>query len=116
MGPKTVADDLSEARRIVIEGLGGYSIRVYLFGSRARGEGGRASDIDIAVLAPEPLPGWVLSEVRERIEESRIPFKVDIIDLSTTDPAFRERVLKEGVPWHEPESTWGSQRLGRLRS
>ena len=104
MSPKTAADDLTEARRIVLESLGMHPVRVYLFGSRARGEEGRASDIDIAVLSSEPLPGWILSEVRERLDESQIPFKVDVIDLSTMDPAFRERVLKEGVPWNGPES------------
>lgn len=116
MGPKTATEDLAEARRIVLECLGTHPVRVYLFGSRARGEEGRASDIDIAILPLQPLPGWVISNVRERLEESRIPLRVDVVDLSTTDPEFRARVLEEGVPWNAPESAWGSQRLGRLLS
>lgn len=59
MGPKTAAENLAEARRIVLKCLGTHPVRVYLFGSRARGEEGRASDIDIAILPLQPLPGWV---------------------------------------------------------
>ncbi len=101
---KTAVDDLAEARRIVRECLGSYNVRVYLFGSRALGKAGPASDIDIAVLPSEPLPPWILSDLRERLEESRIPFKADVVDLSTADPAFQARVIKEGILWNEPES------------
>jgi len=31
--------------------------------------------------------------------ESTVPFAVDLIDLSSVDPAFRRRVLQEGIPW-----------------
>ena len=47
--------DLDEARRIVLEGLRPHAARVWLFGSRAHGEAGRAPDIDVAVL-PEEVP------------------------------------------------------------
>ncbi|GGN00171.1 hypothetical protein GCM10007092_12730 [Thermus composti] len=33
----------------------GTGTRLFLFGSFARGEGGRASDLDLALLAPTPL-------------------------------------------------------------
>jgi len=42
-------DDLKEARRIVLDKLRGVPARVFLFGSRARGDTRRASDIDIAI-------------------------------------------------------------------
>ncbi len=91
--------DLAEAGRIIREGLNGCRARVYLFGSRARGEGGRSSDIDVAVLPLSPLPGWILSALREDLEESRVPYRVDLVDLSMADPSFRELVLREGRLW-----------------
>jgi hypothetical protein len=102
--PKTAVHDLDEVRRIVLEGLAGYAARVYLFGSHARGTETRTSDIDVAILPLEPLPPWVLSVLRGELEESQILSRVDLVDLSMTDPAFRERVLQEGVVWSEPEN------------
>ena len=96
--------DLAEVRRIVLEGLRGQRARVYLFGSRVRGLSGRASDIDVAVLPLEPLSPGTLSAIREALEKSRVPYCVDLVDLSDADPAFRERVLAEGVLWNGSES------------
>jgi predicted nucleotidyltransferase len=55
---------LTQVRQIVLDQLKGYSVQVYLFGSRARGEAGARSDIDVGIWPTEPLPPWVLSEVR----------------------------------------------------
>lgn len=91
--------DLQEVRRIVQEGLAGRPVRVYLFGSWAKGSAKRASDIDVAVFPLAPLPEGMLSEIREALEESQIARRVDLVDLSETTPEFRERVLQEGILW-----------------
>ena len=49
-------DDVDEVRRIVLNGLKGYRARVFLFGSWAKGDAGRTSDIDFAVLPLDPFP------------------------------------------------------------
>lgn len=90
---------LDEVRRIVLDGLRNHQVRVYLFGSRARGQSGRSSDIDVAVLSAEPLPPGVLSTIRENLEESNVPYTVDLVDLTRADPAFRDRVIREGTLW-----------------
>jgi predicted nucleotidyltransferase len=91
--------DLREVRRIVMRGLAGRRARVYLFGSWARGEASRVSDIDVAILPIEPLPLGLLAELQEDLEESSSLYSVDLVDLSTTSDAFRARVLSEGLPW-----------------
>jgi predicted nucleotidyltransferase len=96
--------DLAEVRRLVLEGLAGYAVSVYLFGSHARGTARRTSDIDVAILPFEPIPAWALSALRGVLEESRVPYQVDLVDLSMADPTFRERVMQEGVVWNTPES------------
>lgn len=91
--------DLEEARRIVLDALGRYRVRVWLFGSRARGDAVRGSDIDIAVLALEPLPEGLLEETRQALEDSQVLFPVDLVDLSTAEPELRKRVEREGISW-----------------
>jgi predicted nucleotidyltransferase len=91
--------DLAEVRRIVQQGLAGRQARIYLFGSWATGLSCRTSDIDVAVLPLEPFPSGLLSEIREALEESRILYPVELVDLSKTTPEFRDRVLKEGILW-----------------
>ncbi len=70
-----------------------------LFGSRAKGCAARASDVDVAVLPLQPLPGGLLSSIREALEESSVPWRVDLVDLSEVDEPFRSRVLEEGIEW-----------------
>jgi predicted nucleotidyltransferase len=91
---------LTEARRIVQKVLGQHAVRIFLCGSRARGHAAPQSDIDIAVLPLRPLPPDALSDLREALEESTIPYDVDIIDLSAVDESFRNKVLSEGVAWN----------------
>lgn len=86
-------------RSIVTEGLQGHSVRVFLFGSRARGDARPGSDFDVALLAKEPLPRDKLSRIREALEESHVPVTVDLVDLGEAPAALRAHVLKEGLEW-----------------
>lgn len=99
-----IGADLERVRHLLLEGLGGHSARVYLFGSRATGRARRTSDIDVAVWPLTDLPEGTLAAVREALEETTIPYTVDLIDLRDADASFRARVAAEGVLWHEPES------------
>lgn len=71
---------------------------IYLFGSRARGDAGMYSDIDIAIDSKKSLAA-LLSKVRFSIEESLIPYKVDLVELSKA-PYLKSIVKKEGIAWH----------------
>lgn len=97
----TAAWALNEARRIIREELRGQRAQVILFGSWARGTADRLSDIDVGIWPDDSFPGAVLVRLRERFEESQIPFHVDLVDLREMDEALRSRVLAEGVPWSE---------------
>jgi len=95
---------LAEVRSLVLRALGGPIATVYLFGSFASGAPHRASDIDVAIDSPSPLPRALLARLRERLEESRVPYRVDVVDLAEADPAFRERVRTTGRVWIERAS------------
>ena len=91
--------DLKMARDIILDELAGYRANVYLFGSRATGNAASTSDIDIALLPEEALPDGLLAKIREQLENSRIIYEVDLVDLSQAGETLRERVEKEGIQW-----------------
>ena len=92
-------NDLEAAKRIVLDRLASHPARVYLFGSQAAGSARRGSDIDIGVLPIDPLPDGLLFEIREALEGSRILSTVDLVDMSRIEPAFRQKIEREGLPW-----------------
>jgi predicted nucleotidyltransferase len=77
-----------------------YGARLLLFGSRARGGAGEKSDVDLALKAPTALPAEVLAEWREALEESRLPFRVDIVDYQIASPEMRAAIDAEGIEWN----------------
>ena len=99
--PVTTADPalLERVKGIVRGVLGHTPADVYLFGSWASGTQRSTSDIDVAIESAEPLPRALLASLREALEESTIPNRVDVVDLAETDAAFRDRVRREGIQW-----------------
>jgi hypothetical protein len=83
----------------VLSGLRGTRPKVFLFGSQARKEARASSDIDVAVLAETPVPPAVLARIRQVLEESAIPYEVDLVDLSRAEPLIVVAVLSEAIPW-----------------
>ena len=55
--------------------------------------------IDIAIDPLRALPSVLLAELRERLEESEVPYDVDIVDLSAASPEIRASVEREGARW-----------------
>ena len=86
---------LAQIKAILARVLRGKSCTVYLFGSRAAGAATASSDFDIAVLATEDI-SRELSIAREMLEESNIPFKVDLVDLRSASAAFRQQIPTQG--------------------
>lgn len=70
---------------------------VYLFGSRARQTARWNSDYDLWVDAD--VPERVIAEIVEKIDESFVPFKVDIVTTARLHDLFGERVRAEAQLW-----------------
>jgi hypothetical protein len=87
---------LREVRAVVARVVGELDATVYLFGFFASGTQRQTSDIDIAIESPTPLPRALLASLRDALEESRVPYRVDVVDLSEADVEFRERVRRTG--------------------
>jgi predicted nucleotidyltransferase len=74
--------------------------RAWLFGSRAGGKAGPASDIDIAV---EGLDASLRVEaLRERLNDLPLPYAVDVRGMeSIKNAALREHIARYGVLVYE---------------
>ena len=68
--------------------------RVYLFGSRARGDAGRSSDIGID--GSEPLDLAVLFKIKDSLEQIPTLYQFDLVDLNRASPKLRENARREG--------------------
>ena len=76
------------------------SCKVYLFGSRARGTNHLGSDIDIALDTGSKIAMQDIGMIKEAIEESQIPFFVDVVDFYSVSQEMREQIRKDGVLWN----------------
>jgi uncharacterized protein len=92
---------IEELRRMVLAALSGHDAAVWLLGSCARGEPQQRSDIDVAILPRGELPIGFFAELEAEIEESTIPYDVDVVDLRHADPALVGEVRREGVKWRD---------------
>lgn len=68
--------------------------QIFIFGSRVTGENQPFSDLDVGILAPKIIPGHLMVKIQEELENSRIPFKIDIVDFQKVSDPFRELALK----------------------
>ena len=77
---------------------------VRLFGSRATGTARRASDIDLAISAPDATADQWL-ELTEALDEVPIIYEFDVVRAERAhNPRLIEKIACEGVPIY-PEST-----------
>ena len=75
--------------------------KIYLSGSRARKSNRAGSDIDLALDANKKIDLSVLAKINESIEESKVPFFVDVVDLCSVDDDFKEKITKDMIPWKQ---------------
>ncbi len=90
---------LDELRRIVLSRVGPDDVRVFRFGSWARDDIHQASDIDLAVEPRRDFDASRLADLADALEESSIPYRVEVVDLRDADDRFRARVASEGIAW-----------------
>jgi hypothetical protein len=97
MESKVYENSLQLLRNIARDVFEGEDIMVILFGSRARGDYCETSDMDIGILPGGKVDKSKIVLFRERIDNSNIPYKVDLVDLSQASKEFTAMVLKEGI-------------------
>ncbi|HJY64361.1 MAG TPA: hypothetical protein VJ455_09410 [Ignavibacteria bacterium] len=74
---------------------------VFLFGS-AVSDILRANDVDIGVLGRKELPQNIKSVIYNVVEESVIPFRIDIVDFHVAGKRFKKIALSSIKVWNKP--------------
>jgi predicted nucleotidyltransferase len=101
----TLADDFP--RRLLIEDLAGRLARhpaverVWLFGSRARGDNFERSDIDLAVEAPAMDPYDWLKIKFDFEDQAPTLLLIDLVRLEDAPDHLREQIRDEGIVIYE---------------
>lgn len=84
---------LAEVKRILDEHVPGCEVRA--FGSRVTGRVKPWSDLDLAVIADQPLGFRRLGLLTEAFQESTLPFRVDVLDWHETSPSFQAIIAQQ---------------------
>ncbi|NVK42615.1 MAG: nucleotidyltransferase domain-containing protein [Oceanospirillaceae bacterium] len=95
-------DGNASIRRLVMELLSGAlgpGVDVFVFGSRARGNARKSSDLDILLCAAGPIDFSQLAEASEQLAESDLPFSVDLLDQARISESFKRRIASDLVNW-----------------
>lgn len=77
-------------QRILAKHVPGYEVRA--FGSRARKQARRYSDLDVVIITHKPLPLSTLANLADDFSESDLPWKVDVLDWAATSESFRQSI------------------------
>ena len=78
---------------------------VRLFGSRATGHARRASDIDLAISAPDATADQWL-ELTEALDEAPIIYEFDVVRTDRAhNPRLLDKIAREGVAIYSEKTT-----------
>lgn len=101
------SDDLyyfEMTKKVVLDHIDLDKYAVFLFGSQTSKPISRKSDIDIGILGTEKMPLSKIIEIKTVIDDSIIPFKVDIVDFFSANQEFKQVALQSIVIWNQPKS------------
>jgi uncharacterized protein len=76
-------------------------VKIYLFGSRARGTNGPKADIDIALDGGKQLPIEDVDEIKSMFKESNIMYQIDVVDVYQVSELMRNEIFKEKIIWKQ---------------
>ena len=79
-------------------------VSVFLFGSRADNNYRHDSDVDVGFWANEGLDKNLFIKINELLEESIVPYHIDLVDFSRTNESFRKIALKNIVIWNKTKN------------
>jgi type I restriction enzyme S subunit len=93
--------DLTQSQLGIVRGLLAHHVpdrEVRAFGSRVTGRARRWSDLDLVVMGREALQDLVLALLRADLEDSDLPFRVDLLEARDLPLAWAKGFESVSVP------------------
>ncbi|MCL4377989.1 MAG: nucleotidyltransferase domain-containing protein [Actinobacteria bacterium] len=84
-----------EIKEIIFHHIDPEKYKIFIFGSRVSGKSGKYSDYDIGILGKHSLSLSTIGFIKEEMDESNIPFQVDIVDFTTVSSNFKKIALSK---------------------
>jgi len=95
---------LELVKEITLKNLSSINVEVFLFGSRAASSELDKSDIDIGILGNKKVSSIIVSKLYEELEESVVPYHVDIVDFFNVDKEFRRLATQNKIVWKKKKN------------
>lgn len=88
---------LEHVKNIINSILQDTNLKIYVFGSRVTGKAKQYSDLDIALKANSEIDSDKITKIKFELEETTIPYKIDVIDLNVISDTFKKCIEKDLV-------------------
>ena len=82
-------------KEIIYRFLDPKEYQVFIFGSRAVGKSKKYSDYDVGIFGKKSVPATKMVLIEEALEESDLPYKVDVVDFSLVSADFKKVALSK---------------------
>lgn len=76
---------------IIRQYLSDPEFRVFVFGSRVKGNSQKFSDVDVGIEGSRPVEQKIMYKIKDELEESDLPYFVDVVDFAVADPSFTKK-------------------------
>ena len=86
-------EQLLEVKKILEQHVLGWEVRA--FGSRVTGRAKPWSDLDLAIVGPEPMGLRRRGRLIEAFQDSTLPFRVDVLDWHDVSPTFQVIIAEQ---------------------
>jgi uncharacterized protein len=88
-------------KEIILNLVDKEKISVFLYGSRAENNSRNDSDIDVGLWSPYGINDKLIRQIHNAIEESIVPYHIDIIDFNSVSSKFKEIATEKIIIWNE---------------
>lgn len=84
-----------EIKKIANKYLDFKTCKIFIFGSRVRGDNFPRTDIDIGIDCQKEISGETIEKIKNEIDSLPTLYKFDIVDFKTISEEFKKEALKD---------------------